>query len=117
MERALVLADPATLVAHLRADPTAVTTPVADLPPLLALLRRSTSSSADVRACAELLLDAGADPNSHTPQDGGEWSISALFDAVERRDLRLVRLLLGRGATPDEDAFYHACEPLSLIHI
>ena len=110
IERALVLADRAALVSHLRADATAVTTPVADLPPLLALLRRSTSSSADVRACADLLLDAGADPNSHTPPDGGEWAISALCDAVERRDLRLVRLLLDRGATPDEDAFYHACE-------
>lgn len=43
------------------------------------------------------------------PHDG--WNQSALFDAVERRDLALIRLLLRRGATSDEDAFYHACEP------
>jgi hypothetical protein len=36
--------------------------------------------------------------------------MSALFAAVERRDLALVRLLLDAGATSDEDAFYHACE-------
>ena len=36
--------------------------------------------------------------------------MSALFAAVERRDLALLRLLLDAGATSDEDAFYHACE-------
>ena len=30
--------------------------------------------------------------------------MSALFDAVEREDLELARLLRERGATPDEDA-------------
>jgi ankyrin repeat protein len=35
---------------------------------------------------------------------------SALFAAVERRDLALVQLLLDAGATSDEDVFYHACE-------
>jgi ankyrin repeat protein len=56
------------------------------------------------------LLDAGADPDSHTLEWGGEGLMSALFAAVERRDLALVRLLLNAGATSDEDAFYHACE-------
>jgi ankyrin repeat protein len=46
---------------------------------------------------------------------------AALFDAVERRDLELARLLLERGAERDEDAFYHACEQgdtafLDLLH-
>ena len=36
--------------------------------------------------------------------------MSALFAAVERRDLALIRLLFDAGATSDEDAFYHACE-------
>ena len=36
--------------------------------------------------------------------------MSALFAAIERGDLALVRLLLDAGATSDEDAFYHACE-------
>ncbi|MDQ3607752.1 MAG: ankyrin repeat domain-containing protein [Actinomycetota bacterium] len=35
---------------------------------------------------------------------------STLFDAVEHGDPALVRRLLERGATADEDAFYHACE-------
>jgi hypothetical protein len=36
--------------------------------------------------------------------------MSALFGAVERADLELARLLVERGATKDDDAFYHACE-------
>lgn len=117
VERALVLADPAGLAELLRAGPAAATAPIGDLVPLLTLLRRCTASPADVRRCAVLLLDAGADPDSHTSQDGGEWGMSALFDAVERADLTLVRLLLERGATPDEDAFYHACEQSDLAYL
>jgi ankyrin repeat protein len=108
IERALVLADPAAL-APLVTDGTA-TAPVGGLPPLLVLLRRSTGAPADVRRCAELLLAAGADPNARSAEDGGEWHRSALFEAVERQDLALARLLLDAGATGDEDAFYHACE-------
>ena len=121
VERALVLADAAALMSHLRADAMSSTTPVAGLVPLLTLLRRSTGAPADVRRCVELLLDAGADPDSHTVEDGGQFRLSALFAAVERGDLALVRLLLEGGATSDEDAFYHACEQsdtayLDLLH-
>src|SRR6266545_1512562 len=35
---------------------------------------------------------------------------TAVTAAVERGDLALVRLLAERGASKDEDAFYHACE-------
>ena len=62
-----------------------------------------------MRECAALLLDSGADSNSHTVEWGGEGRMTALFDAVERSDLELARLLLERGAERDEDAFYHAC--------
>lgn len=108
-ERALLLADPQALAAHLAADRAAATTAVDGLLPLLALLRRSSGDPSSVLRCAELLLDAGADPDSRVEHDG--WTRSALFDAVERRDLALIRLLLRRGATSDEDAFYYACEP------
>jgi hypothetical protein len=110
IERTLMLADPQALAATLASDPAAATDAVAGLAPLLLLTRRSAGSPADVRACARLLLDGGAVPDSHTVEWGGEGRMSALYDAVERRDLALVRLLLQRGATPDEDAFYHACE-------
>jgi ankyrin repeat protein len=118
VERALVLADPTALAELL---PAAATVPVDGLPPLVLLLRRSTGARADVRECARLLLNAGADPNSHTVEWGGEGQMTALYDAVERRDLELAQLLIERGAERDDDAFYHACEQgdtafLGLLH-
>jgi hypothetical protein len=111
IERAPVLADTSTLAALLHTDPVAATAPVDGLAPLLVLLRRSIGgASADVLECARLLLDAGADPDSHTIEWDGQGRISALFDAVGRGDLPLVQLLVERGAAKDEDAFYHACE-------
>lgn len=109
-ERALVLADPPALAAVLEAGPASATVEITGLPPLLVLLRRSIGPPADVRDCSRLLLDAGADPDSHTLEWGGEGLMSALFAAVERGDLALIRLLFDAGATSDEDAFYHACE-------
>jgi len=119
IERALALAEPDALAPLLTAD--TATAPVGGLPPLLALLRRSTGAPADVRRCAGMLLAAGADADSRSAEDGGEWHRSALFEAVERRDLALARQLVEAGATPDEDAFYHACEQaevgfLDLLH-
>lgn len=105
--RALTRAD---VPALLQAEPAAATADAQGLPPLLVLLRRATGARAEVGDCARLLLDAGADPDSHTVEWGGEGRMSALFDAVEREDVALVRLLVERGATKDEDAFYHACE-------
>lgn len=121
IERALALADAAALADLLRADPRLAAAPVAGLAPLLVLLRRSVGPPAQVRDCARLLLDAGADPDSHTVEWGGQGRMSALFDAVERGDAALVRLLVERAATKDEDAFYHACEQsdttiLDLLH-
>jgi ankyrin repeat protein len=110
LERALLRADEAALSSLLEEDPGAATAAVDGLPPLLLLLRRSTGSRADVRSCARTLLDAGADPNSHAIEWGGEDQMSALFAAVECGDTGLVALLLERGATRDDDAFYHACE-------
>jgi hypothetical protein len=93
-----------------RADAAAAVAPVGGLPPLLVLLRRSIGTRADVRECVRLLLDGGADPDSHTIEWDGQGRQSALFDAVERGDLPLAALLVDRGATTDEDAFYLACE-------
>lgn len=117
IERTLVLADTTALATLLHADPTAATAEVGGLAPLLVLLRRSNGSPADICHSARLLLDAGADPNSHTVEWGGEGTMSALFDAVERHDLALVRLLIEPGATKDEDAFYHACEQSNIAQL
>jgi hypothetical protein len=121
IERALVLADTSSLTGFLSADRAAATTPVDGQPPLLLLLRRSVGAPDQVRVCARMLLDADADPDSHTIEWGGEGRRSALFDSVERGDVQLVRMLLDGGATSDEDAFYHACERsdtrlLDLLH-
>jgi ankyrin repeat protein len=110
IERALALADTSALSSLLSADPASATARVDGLAPLLVLLRRSIGTPTDVRTCARLLLDAGADPDSHTVEWAGEGRMTALFDAVERGDVALTRLLIERGAGRDEDAFYHACE-------
>ena len=61
IERHLAVADPAGLAAVLATDPSAVDEPVDGLVPLLYLLRRSAGTGADVRECARVLLEAGAD--------------------------------------------------------
>ena len=110
VKSALIDSDATGLCALLREDPAVGTVAIDGVPPLVLLLRGSTGMPSQVRDCATMLLDAGADPDSHTVEWGGQGRRSALFDAVERGDVELVRLLLDRGATSDEDAFYHACE-------
>jgi ankyrin repeat protein len=110
IEQALLDADADALGRLLADDPAAATRELDGLAPLLVLLRRSRGAPENVRSCARLLLDAGADPDSHTVEWDGEGRMSALFAAVDRDDRALLELLLERGATPDEDAFYHACE-------
>jgi ankyrin repeat protein len=115
IERALTLGDPEALSSLLRAEPVAATTPVDGPAPLLLLLRRSSGAPAHVYDCARQLLDAGADPDSHTIEWDGAGRMSALFDAVERGSVPLVQLLIERGAIRDEDAFYHACEQSNTV--
>ncbi|MGH3736035.1 MAG: ankyrin repeat domain-containing protein [Micromonosporaceae bacterium] len=130
IERALTLADAAALAGILDADSGAATRAVDGLVPLLFLLRVSTAPVPRLRDCVRLLLDAGADPGSGTPEWGGQGRRTALYDAIDHpagqttgraRDTTLVRQLLDAGATSDEDAFYHACEQsgstlLDLLH-
>jgi ankyrin repeat protein len=112
VERHLALADPVGLAEALTADPSAAHEPVDGLVPLLHLLRRSAGSGADVRQCARVLLEAGADPNASTREveDGGDWQFTAVRSAVDRDDAALVELLVAHGADRDDDAIYHACE-------
>lgn len=112
IERDLAVADPGALARILATESQAASQPVDGLLPLLYLLRRSSGSGADVRACARLLLEAGADANAFT-REGKPWSawnFYAIRSAVDRDDVALIELLLEFGAERDEDALYHACE-------
>ena len=112
IERRLALADPAGLAAVLANDPGTAHEPVDGLVPLLYLLRRSTGTGADVRECARLLLEAGADPNASRTRSrtAGDWDFYAVRSAVDRDDVSLIELLVEHGAERDDDAIYHACE-------
>jgi ankyrin repeat protein len=84
-------------------------------PPLLYL---STSplhagNPQGVLRCAELLLAHGADPNSHMIWDAADphSKIPALYFACVADNVPVVRLLLERGADPnDGESIYHAAE-------
>lgn len=62
--------------------------------------------------CATLLLDAGADPNSHVIWHGDQKSpLSALYFACVANRPGVVRELLERGANPnDHESVYHSAE-------
>ena len=65
------------------------------------------------RRCAELLLDGGASPGEHTLWGEGESAspLTALYRACVTDQPALVRLLLERGADPDDgESVYHAAE-------
>lgn len=117
IERALTLADPELLSSLFDADGAVATRPLVGVFPLISLLRDSSGTPSDIRRCAELLIDAGADPSSATPSEDGEWELTASYFAVERHDLTLLKLLVARGAAPDDDAFYHACEQSDLAYL
>jgi ankyrin repeat protein len=73
----------------------------------------SPARAAGIRRCAEALLDAGADPNSSTSVDldHPEARLSALYYACVNDSVEVVRLLLARGADPnDGESVYHAAE-------
>jgi hypothetical protein len=94
------------------------------LPPIVAVthssLLRLPAYRDRLHACARFLLDAGADPNQSvsnrwpaTPNAPSDDSpLSALYGAAgQNHDLELTRLLLERGANPnDGESLYHSLE-------
>jgi len=97
------------------------------LPPLVAVthsgLMQLPAFRDGLRACAKLLLDAGASPDQSA---GNRWPpasleqpseterLSALYGAAGRNhDAALTRLLLDAGANPDDgESLYHALDSL-----
>lgn len=61
--------------------------------------------------CAQLLLDHGVDPNSYVVGGSDDSRLPALYYACVGNNVPLVRLLLERGANPnDGESTYHAAE-------
>lgn len=96
-----------------------------DLPPLVAVthssLLRLPEFRDGLRACAKLLLEAGADPNQSVGNRWGSASpvttsdasrLSALYGAAgQNRDPVLTKVLLDAGADPnDGESLYHSLE-------
>ena len=104
----------------LRRDPASVCAPAPPngAQPILyacgTVLRRANDANAvGNKRCVELLLDAGADANAFISlnDDNGDAPISALYFAANDNNVPAVRLLLERGANPnDGESVYHAAE-------
>src|SRR5262249_10165897 len=76
------------------------------------MFARDAAHAAASVAIGDRLLALGADPNTSTPVPGGQpGRLSVLYRASERGNAGLVRLLLERGADPnDGESAYHAAE-------
>jgi ankyrin repeat protein len=115
---AAAVGDIAALTRHLAADPTAASRPVqpgaiqplvlAVVPALKAALQVSVATQ---RRVVELLLDHGADPNASVPLGHPASQIPVLYFASDAGCEPIVRLLLERGALPnDGESVYHAAQ-------
>ena len=114
---ALVLGDAAAVVTALDADPELIDRDVDGVGrrPLSCachsvFLRPSSPRAPGVRRTVELLLDRGADVNEVHHNEYGAMSV--LYGAAGvAHDLETTRLLLDRGANPDDgESVYHAVE-------
>lgn len=126
---AIVLGDVARVREFLAADPELAFRPGDQgWPPLLAVCssrwHRDPARAAGLLAVARLLLDAGADPNTRAGEPGQRGHCSTLFGAAGcANNPAITRLLLDRGAVPDDHTVYlaaffpdHECLRLLLPH-
>jgi ankyrin repeat protein len=92
------------------------TSDTAGIAPLMFAVQQPVKDALQVSAAARydvvrLLLDAGADPNSTVPFGDPVSRISALYFVSTTGHEPLVRLLLERGAQPDDgESVYHAAQ-------
>ncbi len=111
----LVLGDHAAVAEALAADPGLVSRDIGDRRPLSyachsAFLRPYSARAPGVRRAVRLLLDAGADANETFDNEYGAMPV--LYGAAGvAHDLETTRLLLDRGANPnDGESLYHSME-------
>ena len=111
--------DEALVYAFLDRDPALATAPFAGTSwtPIVALAASPLFDTTPARteacvAIARRLLDAGADANASVPQPGAAHiPLSVLYFAARSGNTALARLLLERGAKPDDgESSYHAAE-------
>ena len=104
--------------ALLRADPARATqiTPPSDIPPIVWAVQSDlkhmlgVSDSAHVET-VRAFLDAGADPNTKVPLPDVSDGIPILFFPCASNAVDVARLLLERGANPDDgESVYHAAQ-------
>jgi len=123
---ACAVGDETALARETARDPAWVNRPGGPLalPPLVAVahssLARLPAYRDRLRAAARFLLDAGADPNQSvanrwmaSPEaPDADHPLSALYGAAgQNRDPEMTRLLLARGADPnDGESLYHSLE-------
>lgn len=130
---ACAIGDTETIAGEIARDPAWIDKPGGPLalPPLIAvthssLIRLPAFRERLVKAAA-MLLDAGADPNRSVPSRWGatveaasaETPLSALYGAAgQNRDPELTRLLLERGADPnDGESLYHSLEHIACTRL
>jgi ankyrin repeat protein len=116
---ACAIGDTAAVRAAIAADPAWARTARADngMPPLACAtfsgMIALQAYAPGIRACAELLLAAGADPDARwTDPELPDDPLSVLYGAAGRNhDTALTRRLLEAGADPnDNESLYHATE-------
>lgn len=113
---ALVLGDEHRVREEIDRDPELVTRrdPRTGWTPLHAVCasrwHRDPARAAGLFAIARLLLDRGADPNGQTRGDRRWWPLRcAIISAASSvHNEPIIRLLLERGATPDDNDLYNA---------
>ncbi len=115
---AVATANAAATAALLAADPTCATRPTLSdgTEPIVYAMQCSLDATLGIapgarRETVRLLLDAGASPNASVPIGDAPARIPILYFACVSNDEPLARLLLERGANPnDGESVYHAAQ-------
>jgi ankyrin repeat protein len=117
--RGAIAADPACVNTTAKNWPCPCGKEILDMPPLVAVthsgLLKLAEFQNELRRCARILLDAGADPNQSWTHSSN-YPHSALYGAAgKNHDVELTKMLLDAGANPnDNESLYHSTESCDL---